>query len=327
MKFAYIRDHREVFDVGTMCAVFGVTPAGFYAWSKRPDSPRTVRARELAEQIRVVHHDAKGVYGSLKVTKELHHRRCNVNRKTVARLMQRLGLRSKVSRRFRVQTTDANHTNPIAPNTLGQRFASAAAPNRVWGADITYIATDEGFLYLAGVMDLYSRKIVGWSMSDSMTTTLVEDAFAAAVSSRTGVFGLLHHSDRGVQYTSGRSRDLLERHGVGMSMSRAGNCYDNAVVESFWGKLKTEMVHHEHFTTKARARAAVFEYIEMFYNRTRLHAALDYLSPVAFEARRVPGKSVNGNWVRSPGRCSFCSTSALTPAMQPPGSASVARRP
>jgi len=300
VKFAYIRDHREVFDVGVMCAVFGVTPAGFYAWTSRPDSPRTVRARELAEQIRVVHHEVKGVYGSLKITRELHHRHLKVNRKTIARLMQRLGIRSKVGRKFRVTTTDSDHANPIAPNTLDQNFASAAAPNRVWGADITSIATDEGFLYLAGVMDLYSRKIVGWSMSDSMTTTLVEDAFNAAIASRIPPprtdsssssqavqGGLLHHSDRGVQYTSGRYRQLLELHGVEASMSRTGNCYDNAVVESFWGKLKTEMVYHEHFTTKARARAAVFEYIEMFYNRTRLHAALDYLSPEAFEAHQV----------------------------------------
>jgi transposase InsO family protein len=287
VKFAYIRDHREVFDVGAMCAVFGVTAAGFYAWLKRPESPRAARARELSEQIRAVHHEVKGVYGSLKITRELHHRRLKVNRKTVARLMQRLGIRSKVVRKFRVQTTDSDHANPIAPNVLEQNFESAAAPNQVWGADITYIATDEGFLYLAGVMDLYSRRIVGWSMDDSMTTDLVERAFTAALHSRKPAFGLLHHSDRGVQYTSGRYREMLEHNGITPSMSRTGNCYDNAMVESFWGKLKTEMVYHEHFATKARARAAVFEYIEMFYNRKRLHAALDYQSPEAFEARRV----------------------------------------
>lgn len=292
MKFAYIRDHREVFDVGAMCAVFGVTPAGFYAWSKRPESPRAARARELAEQIRTVHHEVKGVYGSLKITRELRHRKTIVNRKTVAKLMKSLGIRSKVSRKFRVRTTDSNHANPIAPNVLDQNFASATAPNQVWGADITYIHTDEGFLYLAGVMDLFSRRIVGWSMSESMTTKLVERAFEMAAnarlsSPRTAALGLLHHSDRGTQYTSTSYRELLDRHGARASMSRTGNCYDNAVVESFWGKLKTEMVYHEHFSTKAQARAAVFEYIEMFYNRKRLHAALDYLSPEAFEDRRV----------------------------------------
>lgn len=287
MKFAYIRDHRHLFGVGAMCAVFGVTPAGFYAWIKRRQSPRAARTQELATQVAAVHREVKGVYGSLKITRELRHRKTVVNRKTVARLMRTLGIRSKVARKFRIQTTDSAHTNPIAPNVLAQDFASADAPNRVWGADITYIATDEGFLYLAGVIDLYSRRIVGWSMDDSMTTQLVEDAFTAALFSQKPALGLLHHSDRGVQYTSARYRQLLGRHGVVASMSRTGNCYDNAMVESFWGKLKTEMVYHEHFTTKAQARAAVFEYIEMFYNRKRLHAALGYLSPEAFEARRV----------------------------------------
>lgn len=287
MKFAFIKGNRDRFDVGVMCAVFGVTRAGFYAWLSRPESPRALRARELTEQIRLVHHESRRVYGGIKITKVLHHRHLRVNRKTVARLMALAGLRSKVCKKFRVQTTDSNHANPVAPNVLDQNFAAAAAPNQVWGADITYIATDEGFLYLAGVMDLYSRRIVGWSMDDTMTTDLVERAFTAAVLSRKPAFGLLHHSDRGTQYTSGRYRELLQQHGVEASMSRTGNCYDNAVVESFWGKLKTEMVHHEHFTTRAQARAAVFEYIEMFYNRVRPHAALDYLSPEAFEARRV----------------------------------------
>jgi transposase InsO family protein len=287
VKFAYVRDHRQDFDVGAMCAVFNVTPAGFYAWSKRPDSARAARARELTEQIRAVHREAKGVYGSIKITNELRHRHVKVNRKTVAGLMKRLGIRSKVCKKFRVQTTDSMHANPVAPNLLDQNFASADGPNKVWGVDITYIHTGEGVLHLAGVMDLFSRRIVGWSMDDTMTTDLVERAFSAAVLSRRPSSPLLHHSDRGVQYTSGRYRDLLEPHGVTPSMSRTGNCYDNAVVESFWGKLKTEMVYHEHFATKARARAAVFEYIEMFYNRKRLHASLDYLSPEAFEARRV----------------------------------------
>jgi putative transposase len=287
VKFAYIKDHRDRYDIGVMCAVFGVTAAGFYAWLKRPESARAARARQLAAQVHAVHREVDGIYGSIKITRELRHRRVIVNRKTVARLMRSLGIRSKVSKPFRVQTTDSDHANAVAPNVLDQHFASAAAPNQVWGADITYIATGEGFLYLAGVMDLYSRKIVGWSMSDSMTTELVEQALTAALSSRKDVFGLLHHSDRGVQYTSARYRDLLARHGIEPSMSRKGNCYDNAVVESFWGKLKTEMVHHEHFVTRAQARAAVFEYIEMFYNRRRLHAALDYLSPQQFEERRV----------------------------------------
>ena len=287
MKFNHIHKHRDLFDVHLMCAVLDVTPAGYYAWLKRPESDRAVRARELTEQVRAVHREAKGVYGSLKITNELRLRHVRVNRKTVAGLMKRLGIRSKVGKKFRVQTTDSAHANPIAPNLLDQNFAAADAPNKVWGADITFIHTDEGFLYLAGVMDLFSRRIVGWSMDDTMTTDLVERAFSAAVLSRRPSSPLLHHSDRGVQYTSGRYRALLEQHGIMPSMSRVGNCYDNAMVESFWGKLKAEMVHHEHFATKSRARAAVFEYIEMFYNRKRLHASLDDLSPEAFEARRV----------------------------------------
>lgn len=287
MKFTYIKDHRDEFDIDAMCNVFGVTSAGFYAWRDRPVSARARRADELAAQIRAVHRETNGVYGSLKITKELRHRRTIVNRKTVAKLMKQAGIRSKTHRRFRVRTTDSTHANAIAPNVLAQDFARADAPDTVWGADITYIHSDEGVLYLAGVMDLCSRKIIGWSMSDSMTTDLVERAFDAALLSRKPAFGLLHHSDRGVQYTSARYRERLEQHGITMSMSRTGNCYDNAMVESFWGKLKTEMTHHEHFTTKQQARAAVFEYIEMFYNRTRLHASLDYQSPEQFEARRV----------------------------------------
>ena len=287
LNFADIRFHHYVFDVGVMHAVFDVTPMGFYAWLVRPESPRAARARELTEQIRAVHHQTNGVYGSLKITRELRHRKTLVNRKTVARLMRGMGIRLKVGRKFRVQTTDSAHANPDVPNVLDQNFARAAAPDPVWGADITYLATDEGFLYLAGVMDLHSRRTVGWSMDDTMTTDLVEPAFTAALHSRKPALGLLHHSNRGVQYTSGRYRELLKKHGITASMSRTGNCYDNAVIEYFWGKLKTEMAYHKRFVSKAQARVAIFEYIEMFYNPTRLHAALDYLRPQTFEERTV----------------------------------------
>lgn len=287
MKFTFIHEHRDEFDVDVMCAVLAVSRAGFYAWLERPESPRAAAARELAEQIRVVHQETHGIYGSLKITRELQARDHHADRKTVAKLMKSMGIRSKVCRKFRVQTTDSNHDNPIAPNTLDQNFAAADAPNKVWAADITYIHTDEGFLYLAGVMDLYSRRIVGWSMQDTLATGLVEDAFDMALLARTPSTGLLHHSDRGCQYASRDYREKLHAAGVEMSMSRAGNCYDNAVIESFWGKLKVEMVNHRRFATKEEARVAIFEYIEMFYNRIRLHAALDYLSPVQFENRQV----------------------------------------
>lgn len=290
MKHAFIRDNRHEFNVGVMCAVFGVAPAGYYAQLARPQSARAVRARELTEQIRVVHAESRGVYGSVKITQELRHRHRKLNTKTVARLMAAAGIRSKVAKKFRVQTTDSRHDNPIAPNTLGREF-TVEAPNTVWVSDITYIHTDEGFVYLAGVMDLFSRKIIGWSIDHSMTTDLVEKALNAAIRTRrpaVGVGGgLLHHSDRGVQYTSERYRQQLLDHGIQASMSRTGNCYDNAVMESFWGKLKSEMVFHERFATIAQATAAVFEYIEVFYNRVRIHATLGYVSPEQFEARRA----------------------------------------
>lgn len=283
MKFTFIHEHRSEFNVETMCCVFDVSRGGYYRWLHRPQGPRAQRAHELAQEVSKVYHEAKGVYGSIKITRELRRRNHHVNRKTVARLMNALGIKSKVCRKFRVQTTDSNHANPIAPNTLNQNFGMVTGPNQCWGADITYIATGEGFLYLAGIMDLYSRKIVGWSTSESLATELIERAMISALQSRKASSGLLHHSDRGVQYTSSSYRQLLEERGIELSMSRKGNCYDNAVIESFWGKLKTEMVNHTKFETKAQARWAIFEYIEMFYNRKRLHAALGYVSPVEFE--------------------------------------------
>jgi len=287
VKFAFIRDNRAELDVDVMCAVFSVTRAGFYAWLNRPESPRAVRARELSEQIMLVHQETDGIYGSIKITKELCARDHPADRKTIAKLMQGMGLFSKVCRKFRMQTTDSRHDDPIAPNTLEQNFAKADAPDKIWAADITYIHTDEGFLYLAGVIDLYSRKIIGWSMQATLATELVEAAFDMAVQSRNPQPGLLHHSDRGCQYASGDYREKLRSAGMEASMSRRGNCYDNAVIESFWGKLKVEMVNHRKFKTHEDARIAIFQYIEMFYNTKRLHAALGYLSPTQFEARRV----------------------------------------
>lgn len=285
MKFAFIRDHRGTFDVIVMCEVFGVAPSGFYAWLERPESARAKRARELTEEIRVVHHESRRIYGRDKVHRELINRGRKVNRKTVARLMKEAGITAKVRKKFRVRTTDSDHDHPVAPNVLDRNFRVDTL-DAAWATDITYIHTDEGVLYLAGIMDLCSRKIIGWSMSDTMTADLVLDAMNAAIRSRTPGPGLLHHSDRGVQYTCGRYREFLSMHGVTVSMSRTGDCYDNAVVESFWGKLKTEMIYHEHFTTREQARAAVFDYIEVFYNRQRLHAALGYVSPEQFEASR-----------------------------------------
>ncbi len=289
MIFAFIRDHREQFPVQALCEVLGVSHSGYYAWCSRPRSARARRCAELTEKIRGVHEHSRRVYGSPRVHRELIHQGEKVCRNTVAKVMKTEGIKARTHRRFRVRTTDANHPHPIAPNTLGRNFTCRRL-DQVWLTDITYIPTSEGFLYLAGVMDLCSRRIIGWSMADHMRVELVSDALEMAVKTRGLKPGavprdLLHHSDRGVQYACGTYQTLLRRHGISVSMSSTGDCYDNAPKESFWGKLKTELVHHERFATRAQARAAIFDYIEVFYNRQRLHSSLDYLSPEQFEAR------------------------------------------
>jgi transposase InsO family protein len=200
--------------------------------------------------------------------------------------MRAAGLRAKTRRKFHVKTTDSKHGHPIAPDLLRRDF-TAEGPNRAWVSDITYIPTDEGWLYLASTMDLFSRMIVGWSMSSALKTTIVVDALRMAISRRAPEAGLVHHSDRGVQYASVEFRELLVAHGFQASMSRTGNCYDNAAKESFFHTLKTELVHHERYRTRDEARASVFEYIEAFYNRQRLHSTLGYLSPDEFERART----------------------------------------
>lgn len=283
MKYAFVRDNQQDFDVAVLCQVLGVTPSGFYGWLKRPESPRARRTRELAEGIRVIHAASRRTYGSIRIRQDLLAMGHSVCRNTVAKIMKQAGIRARTCRRFRVCTTDSNHGNPVAPNVLDRRFAVDRL-NTVWATDITYIHTHEGVLFLAGIMDLCSRRIIGWSMSDTMTAQLVIDAMEMAVRTRRPEAGLMHHSDRGVQYTSGRYREFLSMHGITVSMSRTGNCYDNAVVESFWGKLKTEAIYDEPLPTRDRARAVVFDYIEVFYNRQRRHSALGYLSPEQFEA-------------------------------------------
>ena len=285
MKYKFIHEHRRVFHVSVMCRVLEVATSGFYASMVRPVSKRAKRSAEIAKEVVAVHQEFRSIYGSIKIHKELLKRGRKVNRKTVAKFMKRANIRSKVCKKFRVCTTDSKHANPIAPNLLDRQF-EVKEINKIWGTDITYIHTAQGVLYLAGIMDLCSRRIVGWSMDSTMTADLVINAMNMAVAARRPGPGLMHHSDRGVQYTCHRYRELLSMHGVTVSMSRKGNCYDNAVVESFWGKLKNEMVYHRKFTTRDQARAAIFDYIEVFYNRQRLHAAIGYVSPEAFEASR-----------------------------------------
>lgn len=269
-----------------LCLYLKVSPSGFYQWQQRQVQP-CARAREnqsLLQEIEQIHARSRQTYGSPRIQKELRKKgRCH-GRHRVARLMKEKGLCGRQKGRYRIQTTDSNHDQPIAPNLLAAR-SPATAPNQIWVADITYIQTKEGWLYLAAILDLYSRKIVGWAMSQRIDTTLVLQALAMALLHRRPPANLLLHSDRGVQYASTEYRQTLRQAGLIASMSRKGNCYDNATMESFWATLKLDLVYRRSFATKAQARAQIFDYIETFYNRQRTHSALDYQSPVDFELK------------------------------------------
>jgi putative transposase len=284
VKFRFIEGHlSSEFPVGVACDVLGVSRSGYYARRDRPDSARARRRAELAEKVEAVHEHNRGVYGSPRVCAALRAGGESVCENTVAKVMRDSGIRAKAKRKYVPRTTDSRHGQPVAPNMLGRQF-EAPAPDRKWAADITYVPTAEGWLYLAAVIDLCSRKVVGWSMAGHMRTGLAADALRMALARRSPAAGLLHHSDRGVQYASGDYRHLLQSHGIECSMSGRGDCWDNAVMESFWGTLKTELVHHERYQTREQARASIFEYVEVFYNRQRLHSSLGYLSPEQFEA-------------------------------------------
>ena len=268
-----------------MCSVLKVSRSGFYAWLARGESRRAREDRRLTVLIREQHERSRRTYGAPRLHVALKRRgeSCGLHR--VERLMREAGIRSKVRRKFK-KTTDSNHPHPVAPNLLDQNF-TVGAPNQVWVSDITCIWTEEGWLYLASTLDLYSRKVVGWAMSSCMTAALVVDALRMAIDRRSPTPGLLHHSDRGVQYAAHAFQSLLEENGITCSMSGKGNCYDNAVQESFFHTLKTELCDHEQYRTRDEARAKVFEFIEVFYNRLRLHSTLGYCSPSEFEAQRL----------------------------------------
>ena len=272
-----------MYDVTLCCAVLEVSRSGYYAWKDRPQSARAGRREILAQKIMAAHLDNRQVYGSPRISRELVNAGEKVCENTVATIMREHGIAAKTKRKFVPVTTDSAHDQPVAENLLDRAF-TAALPNRKWTADITYIYTDEGWLYLAGVMDLCSRKIVGWAMADHMRTDLVSEALLMAIVQRHPGKGLLHHSDRGVQYASEDYQHLLASHGIQCSMSGKGDCWDNACQESFWATLKTEEVYLNHYATRDQARQAIFEYIEVFYNRKRLHSSLGYVSPEAFEA-------------------------------------------
>jgi putative transposase len=283
VKFAFIKQYLLEFGVTVVCQVLGVSRAGYYAWSKRKPSARSKRREELAEKIGRIHGENRCVYGSPRVTEALRAEGEAVCVNTVADIMNEWEIRVQTKKRFVPVTTDSRHDRPVAENILDRQF-TAERPDQKWVVDITYIHTDQGWLYLAGVMDLCTRKIVGWSMADHMRTDLVADALKMAIAQRNPGQGLLHHSDRGVQYASDDYTHLLKSCGIEASMSSVGNCYDNAAMESFWATLKIELVYREHYATHNQARASIFEYIEVFYNRKRLHSSLGYVSPEAFEA-------------------------------------------
>jgi transposase InsO family protein len=264
-----------------MCEALEVSASGYYAWASRPDSPTERWRQELLGSIEEVHAEVKHRYGSPRMTAELNARGHDCSENTVAKLMREHGIRAKAPRRF-VRTTDSNHRLPVAENLLARDFAPSG-PNESWCADLTYVPTREGWLYLAVVEDLFSRMVVGWSMGDSMGSRLVVDALEMALARRRPGVGLLAHSDRGSQYASDHYQRALASAGIVCSMSEVGQCWDNAPVESFFGRLKCEVAPGEMFATRDQARAAIFEYLEAFYNRVRRHSSLGFLSPVEFE--------------------------------------------
>jgi len=265
-----------------MCEVLEVSKSGYYAWCNRPPSPRSQENTRLSQQIATIHQESRQTYGAPRIHAALNARGFQVGRHRVARLMVQAGIGVRPKRRFKL-TTDSNHPFAIAPNVLGRNFTTTE-PDQAWVADITYIPTLQGWLYLAVIIDLFSRRVVGWSMAEHMRVDLVVDALQAALGHRIpAASGLVFHSDRGSQYASHDYRGALQAAGISCSMSRRGNCWDNAVAESFFGTLKTEFIHVQNFVTREVAKTAIVEWIEVFYNRQRIHSTLNYLSPVQFE--------------------------------------------
>jgi putative transposase len=288
VKFAFILAEKAIYPILVLCEVLGVSRSGFHAWQHRPCSPRLRSDVHLAAQVAAAHKRSRGTYGSPRVHAELKARGMRVGRKRIARLMRENGIQARCKRRFR-KTTDSKHTNPIAPNIVAREFV-VPAPNQVWVTDVTAIWTLEGWLFLAAILDLYSRRVVGWSVSVSNDTALALTALRLALTARRPPAGLVHHSDRGSPYASEDYRTELSRHGLVASMSRKGDCWDNAVAESFFGTLKSELVDHEQYSTYETALRSIGEYIENFYNIERRHSFLDYVNPIEFELRSTPAR-------------------------------------
>ena len=283
MRFAFIDAEKAQWPVTVQCEVLAVSCSGYYAWRGRPESPRAVEDAELLVEIKAAYETGRGVYGSPRVERELRARGRRTGRKRVARLMRQNGIVARRKRRFR-KTTDSNHPHPIAPNVLERNF-DVELPNTAWVTDVTYVWTHEGWLYLAAILDLFSRRVVGWAASANNDRALALSALERATSARRPARGLIHHSDRGSVYASGDYGEALTKIAAVKSMSGKGDCWDNAVAESFFATIKGEMIDHEDYWTRAAAIAAIADYIDRFYNPCRLHSAIGYVSPIQFELK------------------------------------------
>jgi len=286
VRFRFIAAERAEYPVTLMSRLLQVSTSGFYAWSKHLESARSRSDRALVVDIKAVHKASRGTYGSPRVHRELVAQQHLVGRDRVARLMRENDVRGRRKRRFRT-TTQSNHSHPVAPNVLERQFA-VEQPNVAWVGDITYVWTLEGWLYLSVILDLYSRRVVGWAMGERIDQALTLRAMDMALKACEPGPGLIHHSDRGSQYAANDYRKLLHARGITCSMSRKGNCWDNAVAESFFATLKVEFIHETLFRTRAQAITEIFEYIEVFYNRVRRHSSIGYVSPQEFESNNVP---------------------------------------
>jgi putative transposase len=287
VKYACITRHLgEIKNVRLMCRVLGVKAKSYYAWRKRPTSAHAIADERLMLNVRIAHAASDGTYGAPRVQRDLRDAGLPVGQKRVARLMRIAGLRGCAPRRRSVRTTDSSHAYPLAPNLLQRQFdVQGVALNQVWVSDITYVPTQEGWLFLAVVLDLASRRVVGWAMRDSLEAELATSALRMALLTRRPLAGLIHHSDRGVQYACSDYRAMLEQHGLRASMSRRGDCWDNAVAESFFATLEVELIDRRTWPTRELAGRAIFRYIERWYNRRRRHSTLNYVSPMQYEQR------------------------------------------
>ena len=281
VQYGFIFEHQIFYPLRLLCRALDVTKGGYLRWRNHPHSARDEQDTDLIRRIAGIQAANRQTYGSPRVQATLQHQGVAVSRKRVPRLMREAGLNAEVPR-IRVAPTDSDHDSPIADNVVERDF-TATAPNQKWVTDITYIRTDEGWLYLSAILDLYSRKVIGWAMDQTMETSLVTRSLDMALANRRPATGLIHHSDRGSQYASSDYRQRLIQSGITISMSRRGNCHDNACAESFWGRLQVELVYRQRFVTRAQARQSIFDYIETFHNHTRIHSAIGYVTPQAYE--------------------------------------------